>query len=131
MTTTTNEKDQAIFDQLPAVPEGATFELQKVKTIVQPHPYCITPKHLEYNDSVYLNADTIARAESKGAHCGVRGCQLSYAKHEPILTAFIRVPVKLRKLDDVPGLHQWLLDNKAACEALGIQGFAFPFASAD
>ena len=48
-----------------------------------PHPYCITPKHLEYNDSMYLD---IEGAEAKGAVSDI--CKKINSKDygRPILT---------------------------------------------
>lgn len=51
-------------------------------TIGNPHPYCITHKHITGED-VYLDKDVIMRLEREGkAKCGVRGCNLSYEEHE-------------------------------------------------
>ena len=55
---------------LTPVPEGAPFKLLEVREQCIPHPYCITPKHLQHADSMYLNAESIERAEKKGARCG-------------------------------------------------------------
>jgi hypothetical protein len=121
------------LDQIPAVPTDAVFRLLKVKEVAVPHPYGITPKHLEYSTGVYMNPE---EAEKKGAECFVcrenikRGSQsrvLSYDEHKSTQTLFIEVPQN-KDLNAVPGLASWLYEHKEAgvWERLGIDGFAFP-----
>jgi len=42
-----------------------------INTIGVPHPYCITPKHLEENDGMYLSKDSMREAEKRGAACDI------------------------------------------------------------
>ena len=128
------EEDQKIFQQLPKPGKKLLFKLVKVEDICLPHPYCITPKHLAYADSMYLNETTIAGAETHGAKCDIcrqlvkQGKQnevLPLSQHEKQKTLFIEV-VDNRNLNKVRGLHQYLLKIKPLAAAAGIQGFAFP-----
>ena len=128
------KQDKKIFNQLPRPDKALPFRLRKVENIYLPHPYCITPKHLEYADSIYLNETTIARAEARGAKCDIcrrlfrAGKQneiLPLSKHEKQKTLFIEV-VNNQDLNKVRGLHKYLLRIKPLAETLGIQGFAFP-----
>ena len=110
-------------------PEIPNTRLMKIETIVMPHPYCITPKHLEYSDSMYLD---IEGAEKKGAVCDI--CKnknrkdgtkiLSFKEHEQIKTLFIEVPH--HDLNKIEGLVDYLNSIKPICAELKIAGFAFP-----
>lgn len=105
-----------------------TDTLKVVDTIGVPHPYCITPKHIEYSESIYLD---IPGAEARGAVCDI--CKrinrkdssfkiLKYDEHEQAL--LVEVDSKA-ELEDVPGLQEYLLSIKDMCEADGYVGFAF------
>ncbi|MEZ4706789.1 MAG: hypothetical protein R3A44_06270 [Caldilineaceae bacterium] len=129
-----NITNQQILQQLPQPGENQDFTLVKVEDIVVPHPYCITPKHLEYADSMYLDEAAIERAEQRGAMCDIcrklvrKGKQLdilSHNQHEQLKTLFIAV-VDNRSLHRVKGLEAYLAKIKTIAESLGIQGFAFP-----
>ena len=128
-----------LLDLLPTPAPGAPFALQKIEDVILPHPYCITPKHLAYADSMYLDAAAIERAESRGAQCDIcrklvkqrqQPAVLSYSEHESQKTLFIAVNDN-RDLNAVDGLHDYLLQIKPVAESLGIQGFAFPLSKAD
>ena len=59
-----------------------------VDTIGVPHPYCITPKHVEIASQWHggiLDESAIRHAEERGAKCGVKGCNLNYDQHEQAL----------------------------------------------
>ena len=112
--------------------EQGNFEI--MDTIGVPHPYCITPKHLECCDSMYLDAETIKHAESKGAKCDIckklvrRGEQsavLSYSEHEQALLLLCHTEVSDNEGKTVPELHHWLLSVKEEATANGYAGFAF------
>ena len=108
--------------------EDPTFRLLKVENVMFPHPYCVTSKHVEYasdHGGGILSEAAIKGAERHGAKCGVRGCNLSYQRHETSLTLFVEVP-QHRDLNAVEGLHAYLLSIKEQATSLGIQGFAFP-----
>lgn len=119
------------------MPDGACFSLQKVDTVFFPHPYCITSKHVVWasdHHSDILDADAIRESEKHGAKCDtcrrlmpVSGASiLSYDEHEKSVTLFVWVPNNKVDLNSIPGLKEWLCENKPAMEAAGIQGFAFP-----
>lgn len=62
-----NDKEQQIFAQIPAPPPNVSFSLLKLEKICIPHPYCITPKHVEVAadyHSGYLNEEAIEDAEN-------------------------------------------------------------------
>jgi hypothetical protein len=128
------DQDQTIFNQLPKPGRKLPFHLLKVEDVYLPHPYCITPKHLEYADSMFLNEDTITRAEAKGAKCDI--CKRLYkagrqreilplSDHTRQKALFIEVEDN-RDSDRVKGLRQYLSKIKPLAEKLGIKGFAFP-----
>lgn len=122
------EKEVTIAD-FPTPPPDAVFELQKVETVSLPHPYCITPKHVGVAADQFagiLGEAALEAAEKQGARCGMRDCHLPYSKHESVKTLFIKVPNRPKDLNDVPGLHAYLLSIKEQAEGLGITGFAFP-----
>jgi hypothetical protein len=123
--TCTCEKHLQISD-LPALPSGAKFSLQKIEKISMPHPYCIGTKHVVVASDHWsgrLGEDAIRDAEKRGAHCYMQGCNLPYDEHENLLTLFIRVPQN-KDLNSIPGLNAYLLAIKEA--NIGIEGFAFP-----
>ena len=125
----TEEQCQEIMDQIPEPPEGIVKV--KVEKIHIPHPYGITPKHIEHSSGMYLDPE---EAERKGAECFI--CKdinrrdytkpiLSFNEHISQLTLFLRVPQN-KDLNAVDGLHEYLLSIKEQAEELGIEGFAFP-----
>lgn len=126
---TINKKELTLAD-FPALDEGVPFKLVKVETIAQPHPYCITPKHIEHCRTGILNETEIEYAESKGAKCdicreevrrGKRGSVLPFSGHENLRALFVGVPH--HDLNAIAGLHPYLLKVKE----LGlVDGFAFP-----
>lgn len=125
------------FD-FPPVPEGAVFKPLGTKRMPDHHMYCITPKHL-MADEMYITPESIARAERmNGAKCDIcvqlvrEGKQseiLSYAEHTSTVVAMIQIPKldeKLKSLNQIDGLHEWLLENQEFFKAAGIGGFGFP-----
>jgi hypothetical protein len=134
MTETIDKKLE--LEDLPQPPEGACFDLQKIKKVQLPHPYCITPRHVGVASDDFggmLGEDAIRAAEKEGAYCDIcvelsssHGDKvLRYDEHESRLSLYIRVPNNRANLNDIPGLHEYLFKNKAAFEAAGINGFAF------
>lgn len=93
--------------------------------LIAPHPYCVTDRHVavaaDYHFGI-LNEGTIKDAEKKGARCGVRGCVLSYDKHEKVLVIQVASD---KQLQDVPGLQDYLLSIKDMATKDGYVGFAF------
>ncbi len=117
----------AIKGEYPASQDG-NFSI--MDTIGVPHPYCITPEHLEYCGSMYLDQTSIERAESKGARCDIckkavkAGRQtevLTYSEHEQALLVECRVGIE----PVPPELHDWLLSIKDEAAKNGYVGFAF------
>jgi predicted GTPase len=108
--------------------KGGNFEV--VDTIGVPHPYCITPKHLEYSDSHILDKNSIEHAENKGAVCDI--CKkihnkdyskpiLSFAEHkQALLVACYADPDKNQS-----EIKEFLTGIKDQCESDNYAGFAF------
>jgi len=101
------------------VSENGNFKV--VDTIGVPHPYCITPRHLHYCDSVILNKESIERAEERGARCGMKNCNLFYSEHKEALL----ISCKIAFETDNKEINNFLLSNKKEAEANGYDGFAF------
>ncbi len=120
-----NDKEQMAFDGLTPPKEGAGFTLERVSLVCSPHPYCITPRHVAFAADHCSGRLTGAAIKDSKARCGIQGCNLDYSEHEALLTAVIRVPQN-DDLNDVPGLHAYLLSVKKEAEGLGFDGFAFP-----
>lgn len=120
---------------MPPIPARVSFSLLKVESISRPHPYCITPRHVEWAADHYsgmLTQEAIIDAEKNGAKCDIcrkqgnkQGNILTFAQHETVTALFIQVPAGVENLNDLKGLHKYLFENKAKFESLGIQGFAF------
>lgn len=123
---------------MPPVPQGSVFKLLKIDHVADPHPYCITSKHVEVASkfhSGYLDPNAIRDAEKRGAVCDI--CKqnaklsngssriLSFDQHENLVTLYIAIP-KTNNINDIPGLHEYLYSNKERFIQLGIQGFALP-----
>ena len=108
-------------------PESEQGNFKIIDTIGVPHPYCITPKHLEYSEGIYLD---IEGAERKGAVCdicrkavkaGKQGSILTYAEHEQAL--LVECKIEIQPCPDE--LKNWLLSIKEEAEANKYAGFAF------
>lgn len=108
-------------------PISADGNFQIIDTIGVPHLYCITPKHLEYSEGIYLD---IERAEKKGAKCDIcrelvkAGKQdkiLSLSEHEQALLVGCKVEIQ----PPPDELHKWLLSIKDEAKSNGYAGFAF------
>jgi len=113
----------------------------EVMESVQPHPYCITPKHLEYNDSMYLGAEQIRKAEERGAVCDI--CKkihredpskpiLKWDEHKKLKAILLKLSgfesrsqLTGEALEKVPGLKEFLLESKKIAEKYKVDGFAF------
>ena len=103
-------------------------------TIGVPHPYCITPRHVEeaadHHGGMLTEAAIEATERKRGRSCGVRGCNLDYKEHEQALIVTCRAPLKGADGKVNPELEQMLLANKDECERNGYAGFAFVEAKA-
>jgi len=109
-----------------------TDNLRVIDKIGVPHPYCITPKHLEYAESMILDNAAIERADKKGAVCDI--CRKAHKKNgSKILTwdehkQALLIEVKgldLKKTEDIEIVRNYLLTIKDRCEKEGFVGFAF------
>jgi hypothetical protein len=98
-----------------------------VDSIGTPHPYCITPKHVEIASDHFcgrLGEEAILAAEKKGARCGVKGCNLSFKEHEKALLISCKKPFQENgKVDGE--LHEFLLGIKDEATKNGFARFAF------
>lgn len=99
-------------------------------TYPEKHPYCITPKHLEYSNSIYLNID---KAEKLGAVCDI--CKqlvrdrkqdkiLSYKEHKSILLIGCKKDFKTDKKAEKE-LNDYLMSIKERTEKDDYVGFGF------
>lgn len=123
-------KKELTIQEMPSVPEGAVFKLVKIETIWEPHPYCISPRHVAIaaNFGGILGEEAIICAERKGVYCDTckqNGHILKYEEHKHYEALFIEVPQN-KDLNAIPGLHTYLHGNKQRFIDLGIGGFAFP-----
>lgn len=93
-----------------------------------PHPYCITPKHVEIAADRFggrLGEEAISEAEKQGVGCGMKGCQLPFAKHEQALLISCQLPLHNAQGETDEELRQYLIRCKPLCESDGYAGFAF------
>ncbi len=128
-------RTEALLERIPK-PEVAHIKLLKVDKVVTPHPYCITPKHLE-TGRMYLDKDAIREAEEKyGAVCDIcrarvrKGLQdgiLTIDEHKQQTVLFLEIAKEEAKenLNDVAGLNKYLLKIKPVLTELKIDGVAF------
>ena len=115
----------------PSGPNG----IKVLDTIGIPHPYCITPKHVEVAANRFggmLGQEAIREAEKRGAMCHIcrrSGERLTYDQHETAI--LIGIPgttqEKLNRTDlnTISGLHEYLLQLKPLVERDRYSGFAF------
>lgn len=128
MKSITDERKAEIMEQLPTVPDGADFKVHKLDIVSLPHPYCITPGHVAVASDQFsgmLGEAAIEEAERQGIYCDIcrsQGQIVPWHEHVSQLTLFI--VVEHHVLNEIAGLHQYLLKVKDA--DLGIEGFAFP-----
>ena len=88
-------------------------------TMGVPHPYCIGTRHVvnaSDNFSGMLGKAALEDCESKGIHCAMRGCQLTYKEHETALAINCK-----NKDNDL--LQEYLLSIKEQCEKDKYVGF--------
>lgn len=115
-------------DKFKEFGESEKGNFKAVDTIGHPHPYCITPKHLELNEGMYLD---IEATEEKGAVCDI--CRevhnkdkskpiLKYSEHKQILLIGCNPKEELQGNKE---LKQYLLKIKDLTEKKGYIGFAF------
>jgi hypothetical protein len=105
----------------------ATQNFRITDTTMHPHPYCIDSKHVieaSENWGGLLDRDAIIAAENKGARCGIKRCNLSFAEHEEVLIVHCLIPYSDGNFI-VPELADMLRANKAEAENNRYTGFAF------
>lgn len=111
----------AVKGTYPESPEG----FKVVDSIGVPHPYCITPKHVEVAADQFmgrLGEAAIVAAEKQGAKCGICKGELPYHGHEQAL--LVEVPKGI-VLNGNEALHAWLKAIVEEAGANGYVGFAF------
>lgn len=86
-----------------------------------PHPYCIGSKHVAYASDKHmgrLGKEAIKELEDKrGPCCEVRGCNLRYEEHEPILFIYCRS-------ENTEELKKYLDSINEQVEAEGYVGYS-------
>jgi hypothetical protein len=126
------KQEQTKEDKLKKYPKTEKFEV--IDTIGVPHPYCITPKHVAWASDHHfgiLDRHAIEEAEKNGATCDI--CKkiakknpsyriLSISEHKQALLIEVN---DTRKLNEVEGIKEYLLQIKEMCVADGFSGFAF------
>ena len=99
-----------------------TDKFKVINNIGIPHPFCITHEHVSWladNHGGILDSSTMQnyeKAHHGACHCGVKDCNLSWAKHETALLIEVNDPRELRK---------YLLKCKTQCKMDKFAGFAF------
>jgi hypothetical protein len=99
-----------------------------VDSIGVPHPYCLMPKHVAVasdHHCGFLDEAAIEDAESRGAHCGMRDCNLSYKQHEKALVVLCKEELKAADGMVNSELHAYLCTIKDQATTNGYAGFAF------
>jgi len=118
---------EEIFNLIPK-PDGVVFSLLKVDKVTTPHPYCLGVRHVSFASDRYcgrLSEECIREGKKEGIHCMVGGCNLSFDEHVIDTILFIKVPQN-KDLNNVGGLHDYLLKINDEAQKLGITGYAFP-----
>lgn len=126
-------------------PDSKGFTVKEVTTInYRPHPYCITPKHLERNPHpMVIGHEQIEEMERKhGPMCGMYGdgssrwrnsrtakfpkrCDTPYDEHVSDKVAVIQTTQDCKQLKDIDGFLEWAEKVKPVMNEHGIQGFVF------
>ena len=108
--------------------ESKNNNFKIIKTISIPHTYMITPKHLEFNDSMYLgNSEILQMENDHGFMCGQSQCNLKYQDHKSGLVIECKIPMtqKNNKNKFNKELHKYLLMIKEKLDLKKYDGFAF------
>lgn len=118
---TYDQMKAALLAELPRPDNTALFTFAGIKRHSIPHPYCITSAHVVEASEHYcgrLGTDAIRAAEKKGVRCGMEGCRLTVDEHRsvPLVVVAIKGSTKPGNLNDVPGLHTYLLACKEIVE---------------
>lgn len=111
-------------DRLKKYPSTERFRV--IDTIGVPHPYCITPKHVTIASDKFngiLGEDAIRAAEKTGARCDICKGKLPFDKHE--IGVIVEVKSDGKRIQDVPGINEYLMSIKPLLVADGFAGCAF------
>jgi hypothetical protein len=113
-----------VDDKLLKYPKTDKFEC--IDTVGVPHPYCITPKHVEYaadNFHGMLGKDAIKEAEENGkARCGICGGKLSYDEHKTAVLVEVRSREEIEDIKEE--LREYLKSIVSITEADGFAGLS-------
>lgn len=100
-----------------------------IDTVGVPHPYCITPKHLQFNDGMYMTKDSIRNAEKRGAVCDICKKLNNKDYSKPILTIdehqqalLVECKADIQNNDE---LTKYLLSIKDLATKENYAGFSF------
>ena len=119
---TYDQMKAALFAELPRPSEDAAFRFAGVYKMSHPHPYCITGKHVEIASGQcggMLDTRAIEHAERNGARCGVKGCRAKFDEHITVPAVVVVIKgERPRDLNNVPGLHAYLLGCKPVVEKI-------------
>ena len=83
-----NKSNEELESIIKPLLEGSCLKLHSVTHVnYKPHPYMIGTPHLTKSSGIYLN---IEEAESKGAKCAHKNCNLSYKEHTSDRIGFVQ-----------------------------------------
>jgi len=97
-------------------------------TIGVPHPFCITPRHVQIADDHHggmLGESALQEADRLGVQCGMRGCRLSFSEHERALLISCKLELKGEDGKINLELFDYIKACGPLCEQDGYAGFAF------
>jgi hypothetical protein len=112
------------------VVQSNVFRCDGIDTFTEPHPYCITDKHVAYASDHHggmLDERAIEHAEKHGAKCGTKGCYLKHKEHISQKVLVIVLPNDASSdLNTIPELKEWLFSIKQQLIDDGVKGIIFP-----
>jgi hypothetical protein len=131
--------EMAMETMLNEIPKDERFPLIKIDTVILPHPYMITSKHLKNNgDNMYLDVEAAEKRSRelhpndprKWAVCEICKKQhddfadspgiLPYSEHKKVKTLFIQVPQN-KDINKVVGLKEYMRKIKPKLAELKIE----------
>ena len=133
----TNEETLKKFPK----PTSKEYKLKKIHNVNHdPHPYCITEKHLE-GDSMYLGKEEIKERESKGVKCGMytspdgkqinngykagwTRCELPYDEHTSSKVLFLQALVE-KEVKDLKNINEYVKSLAPIMKKYKIDGVGF------
>lgn len=105
--------------------ESKNGNFKPVLSTSTPHPFMIGARHVAYASDHHGGMLTKEAIERSGVPCGMRGCNLSYSEHKPVLLIGCWDDLKNDKGEVNPELHEYLLSIKELAEKEGVEGFGF------